>query len=111
MPVSRTDTVLAALRAFANSVQADAELGTRIQAGPEDQLKRSVPELVKAVGETLNLDVSVLSESPVDDVRCSCRPAVERIVQYGAGFFFGHPMATAVPPAFVNQRHPVYCRK
>ena len=68
MPVSRTDTVLAALKAFANSVRADADLGTRIQAGPEDQLKRSVPELVKAVGKTLNLDVSVLSESPVDDV-------------------------------------------
>jgi len=68
MPVSRTDTVLAALKAFANSVRADADLGTRIRAGPEDQLKRSVPELFKAVGKTLNLDVSVLSESPVDDV-------------------------------------------
>ncbi|CAN5681209.1 hypothetical protein BH23CHL3_BH23CHL3_10670 [soil metagenome] len=68
MPASRTDAVLAALQTFARQVKADAELGARIKAGPEDQLKNSVRALVMAVGASLNRNVSILSESPVEDV-------------------------------------------
>ncbi len=50
MPATRTDAVLAALKTFARQVKADAELGTRIKAGPEDQLKVSVRALVIATG-------------------------------------------------------------
>ncbi|CAN5474945.1 DNA methyltransferase [soil metagenome] len=68
MPATRTDAVLTALKTFARQVKADAELGTRIKAGPEDQLKVSVRALVIATGAALHRNVSILSESPVEDV-------------------------------------------
>jgi len=68
MSASQVHEALTALRAFANDVRAAAELSTRIQSGPEDQLKQSVPRLVIAIGRALSRNVSILSESPVDDV-------------------------------------------
>jgi hypothetical protein len=68
MPVPQSDPILTALYSFARQVRHDTELATRIRAHPEDQLKRSVPELLASVGQSLGLNVSVLSESPIDDV-------------------------------------------
>lgn len=67
MPISRTDTDLASLQTFARAVKEATDLRARINANPEDQLKRTVPALVEAVGATLGRDVSILSESPVDE--------------------------------------------
>jgi hypothetical protein len=68
MSPSQSDAVLSALRSFAQDVQHHTELRTRITAHPEDQLKDSVKSLVKSVGDSLDLHVDSLSESPVDDV-------------------------------------------
>jgi hypothetical protein len=64
----RREAILSALQRFARAVHHDTVLAQRIDAHPEDQLKRSVPELVQSVVGSLGLQVSVLSESPVDDV-------------------------------------------
>lgn len=68
MPVSRTETAHAALTTFARQIKADVDLRTRINANPEDQLKTTVGRLVKEIGAALKLDVSILSETPVEDI-------------------------------------------
>lgn len=68
MTERRSETVRTALVTFAKAVKADVDLAVRINANPEDQLKRTVPALLKEVGAVLNRNVSVLSESPVDEI-------------------------------------------
>lgn len=68
MPESRSSAIAAAVTTFANQVKADHQLGQRIAAGPEDQLKSTVKDLVKAIGAAIGRNVHVLSESPIADV-------------------------------------------
>lgn len=60
--------VKAAVTAFADQVKADHLLGQRIAAGPEDQLKSTVKDLVRAIGTAIGRNVHVLLESPIADV-------------------------------------------
>ena len=55
MPPSADEAILSALQHFARAVRHDTVLAQRIDAHPEDQLKRSVPELVQSVGGSLGL--------------------------------------------------------
>lgn len=68
MPPKSSALANDALRTFATQVRDDAELGKRIASGPEDQLKVSVKTFVRAIGNVLGLKVSILSESPVEDI-------------------------------------------
>lgn len=68
MAVSQAQQVQAALRDFANDVAESTKLRTTITASPEDQLKAPVKDFIRKVGTALGLNVSVLSESPVEDV-------------------------------------------
>ncbi|CCF82855.1 DNA methyltransferase (fragment) [Nitrolancea hollandica Lb] len=81
MPVSQLDSVQSALRAFAQEVKATTDQANQIDFQPEDQLKRSVPKLIKRVGATLGISVSVFSESPVDEIgRPDLAIAVDRLL-------------------------------
>lgn len=68
MSVSPLEAVQSALRSFAEEVKATADRADQIPFQAEDQLKRSVPRLVERVGRALGLNVSIFSESPVDEV-------------------------------------------
>lgn len=68
MPVTPIEITQSALQAFAREVKATADQASQIRFQPEDQLKRSVPELIEQVGAALGISVSVFSESRVDDI-------------------------------------------
>ncbi len=68
MSESGLPIVKAAATAFADQVMTDHLLGQRIAAGPEDQLKSTVKDLVRAIGTAIGRNVHVLSESPIADV-------------------------------------------
>lgn len=68
MTVSPLDSVLDALRSFASEVKETTVQSHQIDFQPEDQLKQSVPKLLRRVGKTLGIAVSVYSESPVADI-------------------------------------------
>lgn len=63
-----TSLILAALQTFANGVKADMATAAGIGAQPEDQLKPHVKILVATVGDILNLKISSVTETPVEDV-------------------------------------------
>lgn len=62
MPPSPTDALLPALQDFARAVQHHTTLATRIDAQPEDQLKRSVPTLLQAAGQALGWHIAVVPD-------------------------------------------------
>lgn len=68
MPFDADEAAVSALREFSREVKATTDRAATIRFNPEDQLKRSVSKLVEEVGRMLGLNVSVFSESPVDDV-------------------------------------------
>jgi len=68
MRKSSSDANFQSLRAFALRLKSDFDQLKIINANPEDQLKKSVSELVIRIGESLGKQVTVLTESPVDDI-------------------------------------------